>query len=251
MSSMVGAAESGRDWNSLPLGDALRAAIWLPTLLLGSGLSLLLTCRRIAGALNQAPSGAALVLAAISLAIVAALLRRATPRPVGPEMGSACPSVVAILILTAVTLPGTPSLGIATAWFVLVGSEVAGWLLPRLARSPPAESPDPSQELELAEGLVQKVTRVREGEQESIHALIRAEAAAGDRMAVVHLAFCPPLAARPNLAAHALDVGDAEVKITLAETFGARIEVRLPRVHAAERTLLVEVLGSATCSQDS
>jgi len=251
MSSIAGAADSGRGSKSLPVGDALRAAIWLATLLLGSGLSMLLTCRRIAGALDQPPSSAALVLAAIGLAIAAALLRRATPRVAALKAASACPSVVAILLLASVTLPGTSSLGIAMAWFVLIGSEVAGRLLTQLASKQQVELLDLSEKPEIEEGLVQQLTRVREGDRESIHALLQAEVAAGDRLAIVHIAFCPPLAARPELTAHAMVTDEADVKITQAETFGTRIEVRLPRTHELERTVVVEVLGSATCPRDS
>jgi hypothetical protein len=113
------------------------------------------------------------------------------------------------------------------------------------------ESPAEAEEPEIPEGLVQQVTRVLEGERESIHALVRAEIAAHDRLSVVHLAFCPPLAARPELTAHAVDADDAEVRITQAEAFGARIEVRLPKVDKSARSVMIEVLGSVIARQGS
>lgn len=70
-----------------------------------------------------------------------------------------------------------------------------------------------------------------------------------DRLAIIHLAFCPPLAERPELTAHALDMDEADVRITQAETFGARLEVRLPAVAQAERSFLIEVLGSAATAK--
>jgi hypothetical protein len=67
----------------------------------------------------------------------------------------------------------------------------------------------------------------------------------------VHIAFCPPLAARPALTAHAMDEQEAEVKLTKAETFGMRIDVRLPRVKDQARCVLVEVIGVVTCPPNS
>jgi len=106
-------------------------------------------------------------------------------------------------------------------------------------------------EVEIPIGLVQQVTRVREEGRESIHALVQAEIAAGDRMAVVHLAFCPPLEATPELTAHAVEAEDAEVKLTQAETFGARIEVRLGAAVKEPCGVIVEVIGAAATQRDA
>ena len=79
----------------------------------------------------------------------------------------------------------------------------------------------------------------------SLHALVRAACEPGDRVAVVHLAFCPPLAHPPKLTAHVLDDSGAEAGITLAQPYGARIELRLPQPATAGQTVLVEVVGTA------
>src|SRR5262249_25283923 len=111
------------------------------------------------------------------------------------------------------------------------------------------------EESEMPAGLVQQVTRVRDANCESIHALVRAEIPAGDRLAVFHLAFCPPLARSPELTAHAMESGDelaaqgVEVRITQAELFGARIEVRVPYSVDQPQCVLGEVLGSVTVPQ--
>jgi hypothetical protein len=271
----------------------LRALVWLVVVVLSCGLSLFLTWRRIAGALVQPPSSAALVGAAIGLAIAATLMRRIWPlhtRRVGQVPGStprawsaiagppspgidlpfALPGAVAVLVFATITLPGTLTLGITTAWLVLIGSEAASWVLHRRTelsgrrrtRSLPlesheAQSADTDEEPEIPAGLVQKLTRVREPDRESIHALVQAEIPTGDRLAVVHLAFCPPLARSPELRAHVMETGDGfgmddvEVRITQAESFGARIEVRVPSTVQQPRSVLVEIVGSVTVQRSA
>jgi hypothetical protein len=98
---------------------------------------------------------------------------------------------------------------------------------------------------------VQQVTRVREADRESIHALVQVEFAGGDQLAVVHLAFCPPLDAAPELAAHAMEAEDVEVKVTQGETFGARIEARRKAESIREaRSTVIEVLGHSDLRHD-
>ena len=98
----------------------------------------------------------------------------------------------------------------------------------------------------ISEQLVQQITRERTPDGvESIHALVRATIPPGDRLAAVHLAFCPPLNAAPRLAVHVLDDSGAEAKIMLAESYGSRIEGRLPTVARQGQTVLLEVLGES------
>ena len=52
---------------------------------------------------------------------------------------------------------------------------------------------DTGLECEVPDGLIQQMTRLRDGAGESIHALVQAEIPAQDNQAVIHLAFCPPL----------------------------------------------------------
>jgi hypothetical protein len=246
MSSAAGAAT--RD--PIAIDRDLRAALWVLVVALGCCLSLFLTCRRLAGALVQPPSGAALVTAAIALALAAALLRQIGSPDCRSRLTFALPGIAPILLLAALTLPGTPAWSIVIAWFALIVSEGTSWLVHERPRRREMQQPLAADEPEIPAGLVQQVTRVRENNRETMHALASAEFASRDKLAVVHLAFCPPLAARPELTAHALDIDDAEVRITQSETFGARIEVRLPRADDQPRSALVEVLGSVTDRRD-
>jgi hypothetical protein len=281
MSSTAGAVET-RSAKTVAMDRDLAAAVWLALLLLAGGLSLFLTWRRIAGALVQPPSGGALVAAAIALSSAVALMRSLVcegrfsllgteysvlstqvtnlltlPSQSTSQLLLLLPGVAAVLFMAALTLPGTPAWGIATAWFVLIAGETMTWLLhlrPPGSRStsPPrrpladAEAPAAVDESEIPPGLVQRVTRIRENDRELLHALLQAEVPADDRIAVVHLAFCPPLAARPELTAHAMESEDAEIRVTQVETFGARIEVRLTQAEEEPRRVLIEVLGSVT-----
>jgi hypothetical protein len=167
------------------------------------------------------------------------------------------PGLASILLLTALTLPGTSARAIFGAWFLLLTGEAASWLVfygvlkkagvpwrepaaPQLAQHGAA---DETPEAEVPAGLMQRITRVREGGRESIHALVSGDVPRGDRLTVIHIAFCPPLDAAPELTAHVIDADDAEVRITQAETFGTRIEVRLSKAAEEGRNVVVEVLG--------
>lgn len=252
MSSMAGATET-RTTASVAIDRDLGAAIWLALVLLSCALAVFLTCRRLAGALIEPPGGSVLVITSLGLASAAALLRCLAKSGISFLL----PGISAVLLLAALTLPGTPTWGIAIAWLVLIVGEAMSWLVylqpqrggDRLALTSPRSAADVSDtidEPDMPPGLVQRLTRIRENDRESLHALLQCEVAAQDQMAVVHLAFCPPLAARPKLTAHALDSGDVQVRITQVESFGARIEVRLPQVEPLPRKIVVEVLGSVT-----
>jgi len=228
-------------------------------------LSLVMLTRRSSGAFVQPLSGLAMVAVAAALAVVAALVRIVIGRVLAEGRTSLAvfvlPGIAVSLLLAAFTLSGTPALAIAIAWFVVIACEGASWLVayrPELltrerrrqqvgVNRAAAEEILAEPEAELPAGLVQQLTRIREDDRESIHALLLAEIPPDDRLAIIHVAFCPPLEATPELIAHALDTDDADVRITQAETFGARIEVRLPEVVIEKRNVLVEVLGSATC----
>jgi hypothetical protein len=172
-------------------------------------------------------------------------------------------SVLAIAV--ALCVRGTPVGGLLMAGLVVIGAEFAQRLRRfRLSRHVPLASPDTQvqtaasvtcdddiAEPEIAPGLVQQLTRIVEEGRETIHGLLKAEVAANDRLAVVHIAFCPPLRERPELSAHALDCDEAEIRLTQVESFGVRLEARLPAVSDEPRSLMIEIIGSAKASPGS
>jgi hypothetical protein len=193
------------------------------------------------------------------------------------------PTVLAIAALLSLTIPGTPLFGLLLAWLIVLAGETAQlyphfrpiWdrtLPPPPPVAPPVPTPPPlpsavvnerseiepaeseSSEIELEEpeipaGLIQQLTRVLEDDHESIHALVQTKIPANDRQAILHISFCPPLADKPELTAHALDSANADVRITQVETFGARLEVRLPTRITTEQNVVIEILGSAKATK--
>jgi hypothetical protein len=269
MSSTAGAVERAlAAVDSMTVRRQLIATNAWALLVLMPVLALVLLVRRLSGAFDQPLGGLAIVVAALVLETAAWLIRRlarstqysvlSTTSPIGFGVVSA----ITVLILASLTLPGTPVVGIIIAWLVLIAGEVAQgvncfqpglwrrWNA-RLAVVSVSTSSSAADEAEFPAGLVQQMTRVREGDRESLHALMRAEIPSGDRLAVLHLSFCPPLAEAPELTAHAVDAENAEVRVMQAETFGARIEVRLPREEATPRSVMVEVLGTVADTRRS
>ena len=193
----------------------------------------------------------------------------------------AVPGVASGLVLLAISTPASGVLFLAAAWLVWLASEAAAWhwrraskaeqalapsgtapsapsccpqraaaLLdgsapPRVpATGPPLHAPEDETEL-LPPNLVQQVTRLVEEEGERVQALARVPIEAGDSLGVLHLAFGPPLAGHPHLAACVVDEPRATARVTDAETYGARVEVRLPQAAPQSRTVWVEVHGLA------
>jgi hypothetical protein len=166
--------------------------------------------------------------------------------------------LAAAVALAAVTLPGTSAWAVGTVWFMLAGTAcglVTTCLRPPRVRpagiavaaaSAIAAASSEATEESISDALVQQLTRQQtESGGESIHAILRAACEPGDSRVVVHLAFCPPLAKAPRLAAYPIDDSGAEAAITLSETYGARIELRLPQPAAADTKVLLEVVGEA------
>ncbi len=83
--------------------------------------------------------------------------------------------------------------------------------------------------LSQAEEIVQQLFRVRDEDVgEVIYGSLRADFQPGERRAVLHVGFCPPVAHLPEIEAEPLPGFDAKVKVVQALAHGARLEVRLP-----------------------
>jgi hypothetical protein len=171
------------------------------------------------------------------------------------------------LFLLAVSLPGSAPLAISASWFLWTAGEAVAWTMagrspPRFAARPAASvssrasatvSPSaPAGQLgeeaeceEIPEGLVQRLERVASDDGETVYALLRVPLEAGSRLGVAHLAFCPPLARVPKLAGGPRDEWASDVRVTAAETYGARLEIRLDRPAKAGEAVLVEIWSEA------
>jgi hypothetical protein len=227
----------------------LYASMWWTALVLVVSIAALLLIRRVVGALVDPLSGIELVGVTAVLTTLVVALQLAAQRE---RLTAVVLALTASVGLAAMTMPGTPPWTVGLSWFGLVTAQsavfVTGWRRLRIHRRSSIRSPvmvDEGEEA-ISEQLVQQISRERiPAGGESIHALVRATIPPGDRLAAVHLAFCPPLDAAPRLSAHVLDDSGAEAKITLAESYGSRIEVRLPTVARHGQTVLLEVLGES------
>jgi hypothetical protein len=253
MRSMGGAS---RTFELPAIARQLVAAVWSANLLLLLVVAAWLLARRASGALASPLSAGNILATAGALTFVLLGLTRLA--------GNRHRWLLAIIILAAaialaaVTLPGTSAWAVGTVWFMLAGTG-CGTVTTRLrpprvrpagiavaAASAIAAAPSEATEESISDALVQQLTRQQtKSGGESIHAILRAACEPGDSRVVVHLAFCPPLAKAPKLAAYPLDESGAEASTTVAETYGARIELRLPRPAAAGEHILLEVVGEA------
>jgi len=95
--------------------------------------------------------------------------------------------------------------------------------------------------------VLQQLTRIRnENGVESIFGTLRAEFAAGQRHATLHVGFCPPLAGVPTVDADPADGPDATVKVIQAFAHGARLEVRLAAPATEPCSVLLELTAAPT-----
>jgi hypothetical protein len=241
----------------------------LLTALLSSGLAafilvvLLLLARRMAGALVQPLEGFSLVgIVGLGLLLVASwrLGWQARGRPIGSWALAApvLPGIALFLLLCVLSLPGTTNWALMLTWLAFFSAEAGWWwsayssqrTLAAPRSVPPAVAPErtaqpliANDQGSLPENVFQQITRTREADQERVAVMLRIPFAAGQRMEVAHVAFCPPLCGIPELAAEATDGPSATVTITNPQSFGARLEVRLDEAAEEACTVVAEAEG--------
>lgn len=242
----------------------------LLTALLMSGLTafwvvvLLLLARRMAGALVQPLEGFSL-LAVAGLAILLGLGWRLGWQARGRQestlalVAPVLPGVALLMLLCALSLPGTASWALMLTWLAFLTGEAAWWwtaysaLKHPVAQSsvPPRTVAEPAEnEVETGDGslpkdVFQQIIRIREREQERVAVMLRISFAPGQRTAVAHVAFCPPLGGVPELLAEVTEGPSATVAITNPQSYGARLEVRLEEVAGEACVVGVEVEGQS------
>lgn len=233
----------------------------------------LLSLRRLAGALATPLSPAALVITAVMLTLLAATVRSflvVARRDHGnfrrTQFGVAwlAPGAAVVLAGWAVSLPGTSALGLWLLWATIAVEEAVGWGLafclrrdgPRNAAAatvaavgsttmpPPgmrfdhAELPEPHV---LPEDVSQRMERAQTDDDHDVcYGHVRSSFQQGQRTDTVHIAFCPPFLATPELHVEQVDGPDAEIKSTQVLPYGARIEVRLKQANTQPVQTVVE-----------
>ncbi len=152
---------------------------------------------------------------------------------------SACIGCVAIALSTS----GIGFVSCSLLWLAVASSELTWWyptlrarVEPTLPHGQPREArqeleqinEEVAEEDELDLNVTQQLTRsTNEDGIEVITGILRANFNAGERTRNLHVAFCPPLEYQPKIVVHQLDDASVVAKVAQAETFGARIELRL------------------------
>ena len=111
------------------------------------------------------------------------------------------------------------------------------------ATTPRALSRDP-ETAELPEEVTQQLTRSQAADgAEEFSGWLRMPFAAGQRTGSIHVAFCPAMAATPELAFEQIDGPEARIKVAQLLPYGARLDLKLAA--AAEEPTAVLVQFSA------
>ena len=228
----------------------LSGAAWVRAGVLASvgvllGVAALLAARRLAGALTAPlPAGPLLATAALAGAIVlggrAAWRRILVESPTAKQRAQtrllAWTGTLALWLLAVGCSHPATRLVDWVAWLPLLMADQVlrqGFLGGREERAKPQAVGGGD--------VVQQLCRTRGADGgESIQGTLRAEFAAGQRHAALHVGFCPPLARLPQVDAEPGDGPDASVRVVQAFAHGARLEVRLADPAEEACTVLVE-----------
>jgi hypothetical protein len=218
-----------------------------------------LLARRLAGALGAPLDTATLLATALALAAVVAgarlTLRLPAHWPGAPGRRWLVPGILSLAVLSAgvgLSLPGTSPAGLAALWAALIAEELWAWRpaawgplrisLPRRrdrARTPRADAPRPPAPDAVpvppvnaaeppAEAVTQQLTRAHTPDGgESLAGWLRVPFAGGQRVANVHVAFCPPFGRTPGAKLEQLEGPAARIKTGQVLACGARFDLKL------------------------
>lgn len=263
---------------SLPQAHLARPLVRAAVLACGTVLflaAIVLWSRRAAGAISTPLPASALLAVGLVVAVTALVARfvwRQTASPRGLTLAVFAFLTASVLtFVTAASLPGSAPIGLVGLWLVVVAEELWTWwprrtivsdAIETISTPPPQQVPvthsrqqfeqavaDSSLGAEVAqEHVTQQVTRLVEPDgTERVVGWMRVTFAAGQRLASVHLAFCPPFARAPEAALERLEGPQVRIKRIQAFPYGARFDLKLsePAEHATDVLLHVaaEVAG--------
>ncbi len=268
--SRAGAALAAAGFGSRPQALAPAAQMALLAALLGA--AGVLAMRRLAGALVAPLPPGALLGAGAALTALAGAARGPVRREV-PGQGRAggrgrladlLPSLAVLAAALALSVPGSGRLGLTGLWSLILAGEALAWNRARLpalrwrparprgaggsGRVDPPQSPAPHVARSAAaaagapaDDVVQQFTRRHlAGGAEELSGWLRVAFVAGQRTENVHVAFCPPFAAPPQLSAEQLAGPAARVKTAQLLPYGARLDLKLSDPAKEPTTVLLE-----------
>lgn len=100
---------------------------------------------------------------------------------------------------------------------------------------------------ESAQEIIQQVTRWRTADgSESLRAVLRADFDEGERSKSLHLSFCPPLPAIPDVEVAELEGPPATSKLAEVQNYGVRIDVRLGAPSPGKHQVWLALTGRAS-----
>ncbi len=231
-----------------------------------ASVALVLAWRRMAGALVE-PLPAPVLLGLTMLVLAAAAMRRSVqgslrPRPLRVVVADVTVSTSAVVLLVSLSLPGTSVVALGLAYLALVIEEAWTWwpaglrfrrqtveastapqpaATPESSAAPPAPPSSGSSLAVPQENVSQQLARGRTTDgREWISGWLRVALAAGQRIAHVHVAFCPPLARAPSARLEPKDAPPMEVRASQVLPFGARFDLKLAQPVEEPLDILLE-----------
>lgn len=244
--SPVGPVTRSRDW-----GCDVRYATLMVTVLLLFALALFLLIRRLAGAFDHPPQPAIMLAAAVILSATLMAVRW-TGRDVwtsGRNPGfrfalTWTPLAASILCAYSLSLPESQPGVLAFFWGLLMVEEMVSLtIVHRQQPSKPAANPadisesspqnltlEPaaSNSSAMPDGQIQQQSmrwKTQNGCQ-WVQGQMRGQFKKNQRSISLHIGFCPPLDSVPQFSAETLEGADIQLKVGIAETFGARVDLR-------------------------
>lgn len=215
----------------------------------------LLVARRFAGALSEPLDTAQLALAACGFVAATLSIRLLREGSTAGQAGSApirfliaaSPTAAVIAAGISLSLPGTSAAGLAAFWTITLTAEAFHLfrltLKTGLSRPCPAivaaKTPD--------KRITQQLVRSLDADGvDTINGILTAEFLPGQRIAIVHVAFCPPLAAPPTIEVSQTDGPPARVKTVQILPYGARFDIKLAQDAAAPTAVALQFSACVT-----
>lgn len=96
------------------------------------------------------------------------------------------------------------------------------------------------------ESTTQWMTRRQDADGEAIEGTVRVEFAPGQREAIAHVTFCPPLATVPDVELECVDGEDWQLKSESALPYGLRIQIRRSTAVTLAQSGIVAYLATST-----
>jgi hypothetical protein len=219
------------------------------SLVVATGLvSAWLLVRRVTGAIQQPLHPGGLVLLTLALIAVCSAVRLAPPIATRQARwrwirlaSVAVIDVCAVVVATALSLPGTSPVALSLLWCSLVVTLIVLWSITVVRRARGQQdsgSPPPTAtgvtgqqraEASLPSEVSQQMTRSVDWQgRDTFQGLFRVCFRPDERTQSVHIVFCPPFANRPATQVRQRSGPQVSIKPAEVQTYGMRLELRLP-----------------------